>query len=417
MADVAGIPASSGATQARAGSGDAAAVAGDSAASAFKATDYSALLAALGDAGRFEARGGVASPLRRTRREGAGDPPSSAAVLRERLRGSEPPAASAAAEAVRPAGSVMAPPGKPARGPGPIATMVIAYLALVAASGGTIFYVWGGEHTSLTSITASMKRFRATLNDAVATRGPAGSDEAAVAVPPSPSASVAIREAPVAPAAAAADASVEARRKPEPPAASPPVAAEPSIAAPAVAEPLAAAAEPPPMPPVAAPTPPAVPAAAAPPPAVEPSAAAEEPAAAPPPVAEKTSLPPSPRPAAAPAATAPARVPTPASPPAPAPSVVSPAEIARLLHRGDELVATGDIAAARLFYERAADGGSSRAATALGKTYDPAFLKQIGVRGGGADAAKAAEWYRRAGESGDAEATARLKALRVGAAR
>ena len=395
MADVAGIPASSGATQARAGSGDAAAAAGNSTAPAFKATDYSALLAALGDAGRFEARGGVASPLRRTRREGAGDPPSSAAVLRERLRGSEPPADSAAAEAVRPAGSVMTPPGKPARGPGPIATMVIAYLALVAASGGTIFYVWGGEHTSLTSITASMKRFRATLNDAVATRSPAGSDEAAAAVPPSPSASVAIREAPAAPAAAAADASVEARRKPEPPAASPLVAAEPPAPA-AESSVVTAVPAPPPLP--------AIPAAAASlgasSPTVEPPAAAEEPAAAPPP-------------AAAPAATAP----VPASSPAPAPSVVSPAEIARLLHRGDELVATGDIAAARLFYERAADGGSSRAATALGKTYDPAFLKQIGVRGGGADAAKAAEWYRRAGESGDAEATARLKALRVGTAR
>jgi hypothetical protein len=365
----------------RAGMGNAGAATADSSAPAFKATDYTALLAALGEAGRFEARS-IPSSLRRTRRQGVGDPPPSAAVLRDRLRGGEFPADSAAAGTVRPAGSVIAPPGASARGPGPIATMVIAYLALVAASGGTIFYLWGGEHTSVTSIAASVQRFRATVADAVAMRLPAEGE--ATAVPPPPSASVAIRETAT-------------------------VAAPP------------AAVEPPPLPPVAAapvpaPTIPAVAAAspAVPPPTIE-SAVEEEPAAAP--LAPVASAPPSP-PAAAPLAAAP--VPAPVSPAilaAPAPSTASPVEIARLLRRGDELVATGDIAAARLFYQRALGEGSSRAATALGKTYDPTFLKQIGVRGGGADAAKAAEWYRRASESGDAEAAARLKALRVGAAR
>jgi hypothetical protein len=419
MADVAGIPASPGAAQTRAGSGDAATTpAADSAAPAFKATDYTALLAALGEAGRFEARSGAgaASPLRRTRREGPGGSPSSAAVLRDRLRGGELPAAPAAAETVRPAGAVIAPPGKSARGPGPIATMVIAYLALVAVSGGTIFYVWGGEHTSLTSIAAAMQRFRTTVADAVATRLPADGDEAA-AVPPSPSASVAIREIPTTPTVAP-DASVEVRRGPVvSPAASRPVAEPPPGAEPP--PPV----QPPTLPIAAAPVPAlAVPAAAAsvaalsavdePPPAVE-----KAPTAALPVATEQPSVPPAP-PAAATVAAVPLPAPLPSAvSAAPASSVVSPVEIAGLLHRGDELVATGDIAAARLFFRRAVDEGSSRAATALGKTYDPAFLKQIGVRGGGVDAAKAAEWYRRASESGDAEATARLKALRVGTAR
>jgi TPR repeat protein len=86
-------------------------------------------------------------------------------------------------------------------------------------------------------------------------------------------------------------------------------------------------------------------------------------------------------------------------------------EIAALMTRADQLVATGDIVAARGFYERAAEHGNAPAMTAAGKTYDPVFLEEMRVRGSRGDAGKAAEWYRRAGAAGDAEAAQRLKRL------
>jgi TPR repeat protein len=88
--------------------------------------------------------------------------------------------------------------------------------------------------------------------------------------------------------------------------------------------------------------------------------------------------------------------------------------IAALMKRAEAFSALGDISAARLFYERAADGGSAQATTALAKTYDPAFLprgKAVGVR---PDPAKAAELYRKAMALDVAEApfcNERLKAL------
>src|SRR6185437_14880889 len=93
------------------------------------------------------------------------------------------------------------------------------------------------------------------------------------------------------------------------------------------------------------------------------------------------------------------------------PDSVSADEIAALKARADQLVATGDIVAARGFYERAAEHGDAAAMTAAGKTYDPLFLDEMRVRGSRGDAGKAAEWYRRAGAAGDAEAAQRLKRL------
>jgi hypothetical protein len=79
------------------------------------------------------------------------------------------------------------------------------------------------------------------------------------------------------------------------------------------------------------------------------------------------------------------------------------AEIATLLERADRLFALGDIASARLFYERAADAGEGRAALRLGNTFDPVFLDfaHLRVRG---DAAMAQSWYSRARKLGEAEA-------------
>ncbi len=74
-----------------------------------------------------------------------------------------------------------------------------------------------------------------------------------------------------------------------------------------------------------------------------------------------------------------------------------------LLSRGEEMLGLGDIAAARLFYERAADRGSARAATAAGKTYDPIFLASILAHGVAPDRAAAMGWYRKGADLGDPE--------------
>ncbi len=82
-----------------------------------------------------------------------------------------------------------------------------------------------------------------------------------------------------------------------------------------------------------------------------------------------------------------------------------------LLARGDSLFVVGDVSGARLFYERAADGGSARAATAAGKTYDPKFLASINAKGMQPDARSAAAWYRKAAALGNAEAPVLLRQL------
>jgi TPR repeat protein len=87
--------------------------------------------------------------------------------------------------------------------------------------------------------------------------------------------------------------------------------------------------------------------------------------------------------------------------------------IEALLRRGDEFLKTGDIAAARLFYERAAKAGSARAAMLAGKTYDPLYFAEIGARGIVADRTKAVDWYGKAAGLGDREAKARLEKLRT----
>ena len=78
-------------------------------------------------------------------------------------------------------------------------------------------------------------------------------------------------------------------------------------------------------------------------------------------------------------------------------------EIARLLARGDALFRNGDIASARLFYERAAEGGDAQAALWLGGTYDPAFLAWARLNGVSGDPAAAVRWYRYARELGAAK--------------
>ena len=93
------------------------------------------------------------------------------------------------------------------------------------------------------------------------------------------------------------------------------------------------------------------------------------------------------------------------------PLAVPSSEAAVFARRGDELLAAGDVASARLFLERAARAGSARGAGDLGKTYDPIFLGQLGVRGVSGDPQKAMAWYREAARLGDAGSGAKLKRL------
>jgi hypothetical protein len=86
---------------------------------------------------------------------------------------------------------------------------------------------------------------------------------------------------------------------------------------------------------------------------------------------------------------------------------LSPIEIATLKARGDEFLYAGDITSARLFYQRAADGGDGSSAWRLGTTLDPTFLSRAGIRGMSGELDRALWWYQRAREL-DAMALQRL---------
>ncbi len=83
----------------------------------------------------------------------------------------------------------------------------------------------------------------------------------------------------------------------------------------------------------------------------------------------------------------------------------------QLLARGRALLELGDVASARLLFERAAEGGDAQAALLVGETYDPVRLAMRGVIGlsGSADTAKG--WYQRALAQGVDEAKAPLAML------
>lgn len=82
-----------------------------------------------------------------------------------------------------------------------------------------------------------------------------------------------------------------------------------------------------------------------------------------------------------------------------------------LLARGDAAFAKGDLAAARLFYERAANAGDAQAALRLGQTYDPAFLAQIKGERVRPNASAAVRWYLQADKLGAPEAELMLRAM------
>lgn len=83
----------------------------------------------------------------------------------------------------------------------------------------------------------------------------------------------------------------------------------------------------------------------------------------------------------------------------------------RLMAKGEEQLADGNVSAARLFYERAAEAGLAQAAMALATTFDAGELAKLKVRGIEANTAEARRWYERARALGAAEAEQRLQRL------
>ena len=188
----------------------------------------------------------------------------------------------------------------------------------------------------------------------------------------------------------------------EPVAAAPPAlpstAADQETTRAAAAEPVTGPASEPPL--SSAEPPQLAQAAIMPPPATE-STPVVAPAADPPKPEDATAVAPAPPPPSPSSPGLPAVAPSAGAPPAataPAPRL-TPAQIASYVRRGDEYVQQGDIAAARLWYERAATAGDAEAMRALGRTFDPRMLRQWGVVGMPADQARADEWYRKAAEA------------------
>jgi TPR repeat protein len=79
-------------------------------------------------------------------------------------------------------------------------------------------------------------------------------------------------------------------------------------------------------------------------------------------------------------------------------------EMTRLIKRGKDFLAQGNFASARLLFKRAADAGSAEAALALGSTYDPSVIKQLGAVSITPDIDAALKWYETAADHGSAEA-------------
>ncbi|MBB4363280.1 MULTISPECIES: hypothetical protein [unclassified Bradyrhizobium] len=82
--------------------------------------------------------------------------------------------------------------------------------------------------------------------------------------------------------------------------------------------------------------------------------------------------------------------------------------LAALMTRAKSLLRIGDIAAARLLLERAANAQDATAALLLAQTYDPTVLGTSDARSVIADASAARDWYQRAASLGSAEARQRL---------
>ena len=90
---------------------------------------------------------------------------------------------------------------------------------------------------------------------------------------------------------------------------------------------------------------------------------------------------------------------------------IDPDELAALLKRAKSLLSIGDITSARLLLERAADAQEAEAALMLAGTYDPQVLGSQDLRSVTPDPAAARVWYQKAAQLGSADAKRRLGQL------
>jgi TPR repeat protein len=84
------------------------------------------------------------------------------------------------------------------------------------------------------------------------------------------------------------------------------------------------------------------------------------------------------------------------------------AEIAQMVKRGEQFMANGDVAAARLMYQRAAEAGEAAAAFKLAETFDPLVYAKDGIA---PDIRLAMTWYTKAKDLGSTQAPERLDTL------
>ena len=99
------------------------------------------------------------------------------------------------------------------------------------------------------------------------------------------------------------------------------------------------------------------------------------------------------------------------APPAPAVTPQDRERAQRLMNKGDAQLEEGNVSAARLLYERAAEAGLAQAAMALAATFDAAEFARLKLRGIDADAKEARRWYERARQLGAADAEERLRRI------
>jgi len=87
-------------------------------------------------------------------------------------------------------------------------------------------------------------------------------------------------------------------------------------------------------------------------------------------------------------------------------------EIALMVRNGTAFMVNGNVGAARMMFQPAADAGDPVAALALAETYDPVVLRKLGAKGGiTPDVPTAHSWYEKAKDLGSPVASERLERL------
>lgn len=86
-----------------------------------------------------------------------------------------------------------------------------------------------------------------------------------------------------------------------------------------------------------------------------------------------------------------------------------PQQVAFYVQRAKEMLELGDVTSARLFFQACVETGDPECMIAVGATYDPQQLKKQDLSGVHADLTQAMDWYQRALQTGEAQATTQAK--------